>query len=183
MLLSVLFSNTLVYGAETSTSTKSPSNTKILSIDLSNEALVNRKVAEAFEDENISHVQVIDPTLMEETLFQEEGNLRNFSFHPLAAYGFLYRPANAKKASDYIDKDIIAKASGKPGVVIQISQTKKISCTFSASGGVSSKQVTALVGFDVTSENAISISGSYKIPLKKKKKKGQKGLLGGKNYL
>lgn len=162
----VLLSSTVTFATENSTQLDTEGETKVLTMDISNEELVSQKVAEAFEDENISHVRVIDPTLMEENQIDEK--LPTPIIKPLATVGFLYRATNVKKAPDYIGKTVKAKTSGDPGTKISISEQKTIGCTFSASIGITSKHVTAAVGFNVTGSRSLSISGSYKVPKKKK---------------
>ena len=74
--------------------TEMQDNCKIIMADISNKDEINKKVLEAFEDESITHVQVIDPTLLEEDEIILDDNKPNIT--PFAI-GFLYKATNVKK--------------------------------------------------------------------------------------
>lgn len=137
--------------------------------DLENPDSYSEKVLELMNNEDISEVTVIDPTIVEEEKIDDISNLtKENEIMPLGGTTYYkYRVTNVKNGSDYTGTSKIATVSGTPGMTISISKTKTVGRTYSVTvGTVSESQINAAVGYSVSGSDSISISGSYKVPKK-----------------
>lgn len=137
--------------------------------DLENPDSYSEKVLELMNNEDISEVTVIDPTIVEEEKIDDISNLtKENEIMPLGGTTYYkYRVTNVKNGSDYTGTSKIATVSGTPGMTISISKTKTVGRTYSVTAGtVSESQINAAVGYSVSGSDSISISGSYKVPKK-----------------
>lgn len=88
----------------------------------------SEKVLELMNNEDISEVTVIDPTIVEEEKIDDISNLtKENEIMPLGGTTYYkYRVTNVKNGSDYTGTSKIATVSGTPGMTISISKTKTV---------------------------------------------------------
>lgn len=84
-------------------------------------------------NEDISEVTVIDPTIVEEEKIDDISNLtKENEIMPLGGTTYYkYRVTSVKNGSDYTGTSKIATVSGTPGMTISISKTKTVGRTYS----------------------------------------------------
>ena len=134
--------------------------------DLSNPSSYQEELNRLLADESVEGVYVLDRTLMEsstelknEFIFEPETEVS-----PYATTSYYYRIKDVKAAGEVKGSSTIAKAAGTPGTTLTITATKSISNSYSINAAlqtcVSASTVSTAVGFQVTKEESIAISGS-----------------------
>lgn len=78
--------------------------------------------------------------------------------------GYYKAEGPMREAGTYTGSQILAKASGGPGVTLSISQSKEVSHSFSCSLPVGVQSISNVVGFTVSASEKINVGGSATVP-------------------
>lgn len=116
---------------------------------------VSKKVSDAFADQSVEQVNVIDLSLR---------NSVNPEGSEATPYRAGYTARNRKFLNTAMEGVVIARTQGLPGMNIGINATKGVSNTYSCSFSISTGAISACVGFTVTKTEQIQVSCSETVP-------------------
>lgn len=117
---------------------------------------VTTDVTNALSDPSVAGVTVVDQWRRDSGYADEDT--------PIISPRSPYTLKNRRYTGQVRGSNKIAEASGSPGITLTIEKTVGVSNTYSCASGVDTGTINACVGFNVTSSESISVSGSYTVP-------------------
>ena len=114
---------------------------------------------EFWNNPDIEAIFVLDPDLMEEDFIfdAEDMTVQDRVFEQR-------RITNVRNLSNLTGSNVVAAASGAPGMTLSISQSRTIANSVTATFGATHDQIQRAVGFTVTGSRTLTISGRDTVP-------------------